>query len=136
MKFVEAFRLALSTIASHKLRSFLTLLGIIFGVATVIVVVSLIEGFNSYVDEKIANLGANAFVVNRLGFVTSLEEYIERDKHNKNIKMEDLDAIMEHPRYIREAAAQVSMRGDIKHGTKTLQDFSIRGVSSNMIDID
>jgi ABC-type lipoprotein release transport system permease subunit len=52
MPFAEALKLALSSILSHKLRSFLTLLGVIFGVATVIVVVSLVEGFNSYVDEK------------------------------------------------------------------------------------
>ena len=56
MPFVEALKLALSAILSHKLRSFLTLLGVIFGVATVIVVVSLIEGFNAYVDEKIADI--------------------------------------------------------------------------------
>jgi putative ABC transport system permease protein len=63
MPFVEALRLALSSVWSHKLRSFLTLLGVIFGVATVIVVVSLVEGFNAYVDEKIANIGTNAFGV-------------------------------------------------------------------------
>src|SRR5688500_5472289 len=56
MPFTEALKLALGSILSHKLRSFLTLLGVIFGVATVIVVVSLVEGFNSYVDEKIANI--------------------------------------------------------------------------------
>ncbi len=50
---------------SHKLRSFLTLLGIIFGVATVILVVSVIEGFNAYVDEKIANIGTNAFSIQK-----------------------------------------------------------------------
>lgn len=136
MKLIEAVRLALGAIISHKLRSFLTLLGIIFGVATVIVVVSLIDGFNGYVEEKIANLGSNAFVVNRLGFVTSLDEYIERDKHNKDIKMADMDAILEHPTYIKTAAAMVTKRGDIKLGTKTLDDFTIRGVSYNMIDID
>ena len=65
MPFLEAIRLALSSILAHKLRSFLTLLGVIFGVATVIVVVSLIEGFNSYVDEKIANIGTNAFAVQK-----------------------------------------------------------------------
>ena len=63
MPYLEALKLALASILSHKLRSFLTLLGVIFGVATVIVVVSLIEGFNSYVDEKIANIGTNAFAV-------------------------------------------------------------------------
>ena len=56
MHFIEAIKLAIDAIHSHKLRSFLTLLGVIFGVATVIVVVSLIEGFNKYVDDKIANM--------------------------------------------------------------------------------
>ncbi len=65
MPFLEALKLAISAILSHKLRSFLTLLGVIFGVATVIVVVSLIEGFNVYVDEKIADIGTNAFSVRK-----------------------------------------------------------------------
>ena len=65
MPLLESIKLALSAILSHKLRSFLTLLGVIFGVATVIVVVSLIEGFNAYVDEKIANIGTNAFAVQK-----------------------------------------------------------------------
>jgi putative ABC transport system permease protein len=136
MKFVEALRLAFSTIATHKLRSFLTLLGIIFGVATVIVVVSLIEGFNQYVEEKIADLGSNAFVVNKLGFITSFQEWIDKNKKNKDIKIEDLQAIMEHPVYVKDAAAQVGRRVEIKYEGKTLQDFVLRGVSHNMIDID
>jgi len=56
MNIFESIKLALDAIWAHKLRSFLTLLGVIFGVATVIVVVSLIEGFNKYVDEKIAGV--------------------------------------------------------------------------------
>jgi putative ABC transport system permease protein len=136
MKFSEAMRLALATIAAHKLRSFLTLLGIILGVATVIVVVSLIEGFNSYVEDKIANLGSNAFIVNRLGFITSFQEFVEKDKRNKDITIDDLRAITEHPRYVKAAAAMAFRRGEIKHETKSLQDFSIRGASYNMIDID
>jgi ABC-type antimicrobial peptide transport system permease subunit len=71
MPYFEALKLALSSILSHKLRSFLALLGVIFGVATVIIVVSLIEGFNAYVDEKIANIGTNAFSVRRF----SIEDF-------------------------------------------------------------
>src|SRR5262245_32600619 len=97
MRFNEAMRLALAAITAHKLRSFLTLLGIIFGVATVIVVVSLIEGFNAYFAEKIADLGSNAFVVNKMGIVTSFQEWLDRNKKNKDIKMEDLDAIKQNP---------------------------------------
>jgi putative ABC transport system permease protein len=136
MKFSEAMRLALATIAAHKLRSFLTLLGIILGVATVIVVVSLIEGFNAYVEDKIANLGSNAFIVNRLGFITSFQEFVEKNKRNKDITIDDLRSILEHPVHVKTAAAMVFRRGEIKHETKSLQDFSIRGASYNMIDID
>src|SRR5215510_1779116 len=136
MKFSEAMRLALATIATHKLRSFLTLLGIIFGVATVIVVVSLIEGFNKYVEEKIADLGSNAFVVNKMGFITSFQEWLEKSRKNKDIKLDDLQAILEHPVYVKDAAAQVGRRVEIKYQGRTLQDFILRGVSHNMIDID
>src|SRR6185503_1941795 len=136
MKFVESVALALSAILAHKLRSFLTLLGIIFGVATVIVVVSLIEGFNKYFNDKIADLGSNAFVVNKMGIVTSLQEWIERSKKNKDIKLDDLRAIKEHPAYIRDAAAMMRRRGNIKRDTQLLQDVEIMGVSANMVDID
>ena len=60
MRFFEALSMAGAAIWAHKLRSFLTLLGVIFGVATVIFVVTLIEGFNKYVDEKVADMGSNA----------------------------------------------------------------------------
>jgi putative ABC transport system permease protein len=136
MRFFEALGLALSSIKAHKLQSFLTLLGIIFGVATVIVVVSLIEGFNKYVDEKIADLGSNAFIVNKMGMVTSLQEWIDRNKKNKDIKLDDLRAIQEHPVYVRDAAAMMRRRGEVKRGTQTLQDVETLGVSYNMIDID
>jgi putative ABC transport system permease protein len=136
MKFLESVALALSAILAHKLRSFLTLLGIIFGVATVIVVVSLIEGFNKYFNDKIADLGSNAFVVNKMGIVTSLQEWIERSKKNKDIKLDDLRAIKENPTYIRDAAAMMRRRGNIKRDTQLLQDVEIMGVSANMVDID
>jgi putative ABC transport system permease protein len=136
MKFFESVTLALSAILAHKLRSFLTLLGIIFGVATVIVVVSLIEGFNKYFNDKIADLGSNAFVVNKLGIVTSMQEWIDRNKKNKDIKLEDYHAILEHRTYVRDAAALMRRRGEVKRDTQTLQDIDITGVTPNMIDID
>ena len=68
MKLIETIKLALAAIWAHKLRSALTLLGIIIGVAAVVVVVSLIQGFNTYVDEKIANIGSNSFTIYRFDF--------------------------------------------------------------------
>lgn len=136
MNLAEALEMALGAIWAHKLRSFLTLLGIIFGVATVIVVVTLIEGFNEYFNEKVANLGANAFIVNKLGIVTSFQEWIERNKRNKDITMEDLAAIKRNARHVRSAAAMASRRAEIKRASQILRDVSLRGVSYNMIDLD
>src|SRR5919107_2044484 len=95
MPFIEALRLALSAVWSHKLRSFLTLLGVIFGVATVIVVVSLVEGFNAYVDEKIANIGTNAFSVQRFSIedFSSVEVLNAARRRNKDITLDDLQAL-------------------------------------------
>jgi putative ABC transport system permease protein len=136
MKVLESLRLALSAIHAHKLRSFLTLLGIIFGVATVIVVVSLIEGFNKYFNDKIADLGSNAFVVNKMGIVTSLQEWIEKSKKNKDVKLDDLEAIKAKPTYVRDAAATMRRRGEVKRETQLLQDVEVLGVTPNMVDID
>lgn len=136
MRVIEAMRLAVGAIAAHKLRSFLTLLGIIFGVATVIVVVSLIEGFNKYFEEKIADLGSNAFVVNKMGIVTSFQDWLERNKKNKDIKLDDLEAIKADPQFVRDAAAIAWRRADVKLGARILEEVSLRGVSHNLVDID
>jgi len=69
--FLETIRLALDSLRAHKLRSFLTLLGVILAVTTLVVVMSVVSGMNFYVAEKIANLGANVFIVDRFGIITS-----------------------------------------------------------------
>src|SRR2546423_11324992 len=68
MNFAETIKLAFSAIWAHKLRSFLTLLGMIIGVTAFMVVLSLLQGFNAYVDEKIAGIGSNSFTVRRFSF--------------------------------------------------------------------
>ena len=68
MDLKETLRLALSAIWAHKLRSFLTLLGMIIAVAAFMVVFSLLQGFNVYIDEKIAGIGSNSFTVQRFRF--------------------------------------------------------------------
>jgi putative ABC transport system permease protein len=80
------------------LRSFLTLLGVIFGVATVIVVVSLVEGFNAYVDEKIADIGTNAFAVRKYSIddFSSVEALNAARRRNKDIRLDDVEALRAH----------------------------------------
>src|SRR5918998_3539013 len=93
MKFIETLKLAVAAIWAHKLRSALTLLGMIIGVTAVVVVVSLIQGFNAYVDEKIAGIGAKSYTVQRFSF----EDWKDTDtiaaaqRRNKDITFEDYE---------------------------------------------
>jgi len=76
----ETFRLALDALRAHKLRSFLTLLGIILAVTTLVGVMSVVSGLNLYISDKVANLGANAFVVDRFGIITNMDDFLKARK--------------------------------------------------------
>ncbi len=139
MYFIEALKLAASSILGHKLRSFLTLLGVIFGVATVIVVVSLIEGFNSYVDEKIADIGTNAFSVQKYSIddYSSVERLEHARKYNKDIRLEDFEAIKSlRGNYVNDVGATSGTMGEVKYENIKVFETSIQGVSANIPDID
>src|SRR5580700_5672415 len=71
----ETVWIALDTLRAHKLRTFLTLLGVILAVTTLVAVISVLNGLNVYVADKVANLGANAFVIDRIGIVTNQQEW-------------------------------------------------------------
>ncbi len=138
MPFLEALKLAISAILSHKLRSFLTLLGVIFGVATVIVVVSLIEGFNVYVDEKIADIGTNAFAVRKysLDDFASIEALNAARRRNKDITLDDVQSLRARGGAIQDVGAKADALGDVKFGSKTLMRIHISATTPNIADIE
>jgi putative ABC transport system permease protein len=138
MPFTEALKLALSAILGHKLRSFLTLLGVIFGVATVIVVVSLVEGFNTYVDEKIADIGTNAFAVRKYSIddFSSVEALNAARRRNKDITLEDAEALRARGGAIQDVAAKADRLGDVKYGATSLRRIHISATTPNVADIE
>jgi putative ABC transport system permease protein len=138
MPFIEALKLAIASIFAHKLRSFLTLLGVIFGVATVIVVVSLIEGFNSYVDEKIANIGTNAFSVSKYSIedFSSVEALNAARRRNKDVTLEDAAAIAARGGPIQDVGAKEEAAGDIKFGSTNLFRVRISATTPNIAEIE
>src|SRR2546423_12825345 len=137
MPFLEALKLALSSILGHKLRSFLTLLGVIFGVATVIVVVSLIEGFNAYVDEKIANIGTNAFAVQKFSIddFSSVEALNAARRRNKDVTLDDAAALVARGGSIQEVGATEDIGGDVKFGSTDLSRVHISATTPNIAEI-
>src|SRR5215469_6743729 len=89
MEFKEAIRIALQSLWANKLRSILTLLGVVIGVASVIAVVTLVNGANVYVASKINKYGADTFTISKQPqIITSYDEYIRFQKR-KNISMDD-----------------------------------------------
>src|SRR5207247_1896637 len=89
---LEILRVAVATLRAHKLRTFLTLLGVILGVMTVVAVVSVISGLNAYVRESFAMLTPELFIVSKFGIITSREEFLEA-RRRKDLTAEDLEAI-------------------------------------------
>jgi putative ABC transport system permease protein len=138
MPFLEALKLALSSILGHKLRSFLTLLGVIFGVATVIVVVSLIEGFNAYVDEKIANIGTNAFAVSKFSIedFSSVAALNAARRRNKDVTVEDAAALAVRGGSILDVGAKEDITGDVKFGVTNLFRVHISATTPNIAEIE
>jgi putative ABC transport system permease protein len=138
MSIFESIKLAADAIWSHKLRSFLTLLGVIFGVATVIVVVSLIEGFNKYVDEKIANIGTNAFSIQKFSIedFSSLDSYEQARRRNKDVTMDDLNALRAaRGGAIKDVGGQEETQCEVKHGAQTLSGVSLQAITANVFEI-
>ena len=139
MEFKETIKLAFDAIWAHKLRSVLTLLGMIIGVTAVVIVVSLIQGFNRYVDEKIAGIGAKSFSVRRFSFDDwkSTDSIAEAQRRNKDLTFDDYD-------YLRERATLVDKLGAkalgtpalLKRSIETAENVNVDGATANCVDID
>jgi putative ABC transport system permease protein len=140
VKFIETLKLAVAAIWAHKLRSALTLLGMIVGVTAFVVVVSLIEGFNRYVDEKIAGIGAKSFTIQRFN---PLEDFKDTDtiaaaqRRNKELTMDDYDYLKERAQLIGKIGARARVTpSEVKRGDEVLEDVFVSGATANSADIE
>ncbi len=137
MRFWEAIKIALSSLRAHKLRSFLTLLGVIFGVMTVVAVASVIEGFFRYVDRTVtADLGANTVIVDKFGMINSFEAYLDAVRRNKDLTIDDMRYLGERMTLAQQVAAQGTSSAEIRAASEKLTAVTVRGNSAGMINID
>jgi putative ABC transport system permease protein len=136
MSTLEAMRIALASLWANKLRSILTLLGVVIAVASIIAVVTLINGINAYVGERIFRLGADVFIVNkRPNVITNIDQLLEADKR-KNITLEDYEAVAEICRTCKVLGASVGGQGGrIRYGSESITDTSVRGWTPTMARI-
>ena len=132
--FLEAFRLALGSIWSHKLRSLLTVLGNVVAVTSIIAVVTLIQGMNVAVSDAITSeAGADAFMVVRVGIITDEDEAERARRLNPRITLADAAAIEEYSASAEAVMARVEQRGRVTYRGRELERASIEGVSEGYI---
>ena len=130
----DTFRIALDTLRSHKLRTFLTLFGIILAVTTLVAVISVLNGLNVYVSDKVANLGANALVVDKVGVVTDLDKWTKARKRPA-LEMGDYEALRDGMKLASAVAAQENNVADVRYGNGLSEDVAILGTTPAFADI-
>ncbi|HYG99734.1 MAG TPA: ABC transporter permease [Terriglobales bacterium] len=133
MNTTEAIRIALLSLWANKLRSVLTLLGVVIGVAAVIAVVTFVNGIQAYVAERIFRLGADVFVISKTSpVITNPEQLIEQERR-KNIEFEHYEAVAEGCKQCQYVAASVTtFGGKIKYAEQSSKDSFVRGWTPNM----
>ena len=130
--FVQCF----SALRAHKLRASLTMLGLTMGVATLITVMTIVQGANVYVEQKIANLGTNVFQIARTPFAVTDFNIIIKALKFKKIELEDMRAVAEGCPACQEVGATASGSVHARYGNKEVADVNFYGQTPNMADID
>jgi putative ABC transport system permease protein len=136
MNISEAIKIALQSLWANKLRSALTLLGVVIGVAAVIAVVTFVNGINGYVATKIFNLGADVFIVFKNSpVVTNIDKFLEGEKR-KDLTMEDYQAVLEACKDCEWVGASINnTSGNVKYGEQSISDTLVRGLTPSMVSI-
>jgi putative ABC transport system permease protein len=133
----EAFWIALDALRAHKLRSFLTVLGVVIATATLIVVMSVVNGMNLYIANHIANLGVDTFVLDQFQFGQSWETFVKAQRTNRPMRIEDYDYLKENLPEAKTiaAAAALSTSPDVRYENRTVNEVGVQGVTPSMIDV-
>jgi len=133
-KLFESVKIALQAIWSNKLRSFMTVLGNIVAVTSIVTVVSLIQGMNSYVTTAImSNVGADSFTIVQYGMATSDEDF-DRMRGNPRITRDEADAIRRFSSLISSVMTGTEQRGAVAYKDQTLDSVRIQGVTREYVN--
>ena len=130
--FIEAAGVALSSLRGSKLRSFLTLLGIILSTTTLIAVMSLINGMDVYIATSASSMGTEGFRVLRMAFVGQFNprRFLEMQRRNPLLQQEEFEFVRSHATLVREAGLSVGRGGKVTYEGDTVDATGINGVSS------
>src|SRR5215470_11247256 len=130
MNIAESIKIAFQSLLANKLRSVLTLLGVVIGVAAVIAVVTFVNGINGYVAEKIFNLGADVFIMFKVSpAVTNVDRFLEGQKR-KDLTLDDYHAVSVGCKNCAHVGAYArNNTGHVKYGEQSLSDTVVQGMT-------
>jgi putative ABC transport system permease protein len=136
MLFTEAVKLALQSLWANKMRTILTLLGVVMGVASVIMVVTLVNGANTYVATKLIDHGADVFTVRQMpGVIFSAEEYFKYQKRKK-LLIEDYEAMRDNCTECGEVGARLDRSTSVVFNRHSTTDTDLRGYTWTMVSLE
>jgi len=128
--------LAFESIWANRLRSFLTLLGVIIGIASIISTAAVINGLNTYVAERLSNLGRGVFTVQRFGIITNREDFLEAVRRNRRLVPGDARAIAERCPLASVVAWEAHATRDLMRSGYEIRDVDIGGVTAGILEIE
>lgn len=134
--FADYAGVALDSIRANKLRSFLTLLGIIIGITAIIAVICLIQGMKVYWNTKVANFSPNTFVVAQFGIITNPDKFAEAQRRNTEIHAEDAEAIRRNCPDCDAVGVETHRTVSVKYEGQTVEEVDMSGMTPNIIDIE
>ncbi len=132
--FGEAIRVAIASLRSSKLRSFLTLLGIILATATLIAVVSVINGMDVYIADQLSTMGVNSFRVVRLAMIGNFDarQFLEMQRRNPQLTLEEFAFLKENATLASEIGIVANRSAPVRYGAELLEGVQLQGVTPNV----
>ena len=136
MSLGDAVWVALANLRANPLRSALTLLGIVIGIAAIIAVASVIQGLNGYIETRIANFGKDVFVITRVGIITNRTQLAKAVRRNPRLTTADTRAIRERCRACADVGSETHAPADVRAGSQEALDVDVGGITPNIIEME
>jgi putative ABC transport system permease protein len=135
--FAEAASVAVASLRGSKLRSFLTLLGIILATTTLIAVMSVINGMDQYIAKQVSDMGADGFRVRRIIFINNFDakKFLMMEKKHPEMTREEYDFVRSRVSLVRDFGMEAFGGAKVKYEGETMEDITCIGVTANMLAI-
>ncbi len=132
--FWESARIAVESLSKNKLRSFLTLLGIILATSTLIAVSSFVNGMNVYIATKLSDMGSNGFRVVRIAFIGNWDpkKYLEMERRNPQLKPEEYEYIRANAQMLSDVGLETDKSVNLSFSGQTMQGVDLQGITANI----